>query len=145
MPAYDPVRQQTAPVKSVPLTVLVLISLYNYLFFHEQILTTNLAGGKTLFTITPKMNGAANKTGRETFFPGPFCEYDLILSLLEQSGNLTGFRININPPEGRIGAGSRHQADGAGTWTEELGTGVNKHVANRQTPTLGHAFLGRIM
>jgi citrate synthase len=43
-------------------------------------------------------------------------------------------------PEGRVGAGTRHQADGAGAGAQELGAGVNQHVADRQGPALGHTL-----
>ena len=53
--------------------------------------------------------------------------------------------FNIDPAEGRIRAGSRHQADGPCTWAKELGTGIDQYVADRQAPSLRYTFLGRIM
>ena len=40
-----------------------------------------------------------------------FLEFD---NLLEQSGYLAGIDVDIHPSESRVGAGSGHQADGAG-------------------------------
>jgi len=39
---------------------------------------------------------------------------------LEQAFDLAGCGIYIYTPEGGIGTGARHQADGPGAWAEEL-------------------------
>ena len=64
---------------------------------------------------------------------------------LEQTGHLAGGGIDVDAPECRIGARARHQADGAGAGAEELGPGVDEHVADRQAPALGHALYHRVM
>ena len=66
--------------------------------------------------------------------------FSLTLWLLEQSTHFTGFNINIHPPEGRVGAGTGHQTDGAGAGAQELGAGINQHVADRQGPALGNTL-----
>ena len=40
---------------------------------------------------------------------------------LEQAGYLSGLDIHVDSSEGRVGAGSGHQADGSGAGAQELG------------------------
>ena len=51
---------------------------------------------------------------------------------LEQSTHLAGLDVHVDSSEGRVGAGSGHQADGAGTGTQELGD--DRHYSS----CLGH-------
>ena len=64
---------------------------------------------------------------------------------LEQATDFSGCRVYINTTEGRVGAGARHQADGAGAGAEEFGARVNQHVANGQSPILGNALFHRVV
>ena len=65
--------------------------------------------------------------------------------LLEQSRNLAGVNIHIHSAVGRIGAGSRHQADCSAAGAEELGPGEYQHVLNGQGPSLGYTLDRRIV
>ena len=69
----------------------------------------------------------------------------LVYHPLEEPLYLASLRINIYPSEGRIGAGSWHQADCPGAGTEEFRPGINQHVADRQDPSLGDSFKSRVV
>jgi len=54
--------------------------------------------------------------------------------------DLAGSGVYIDASEGRIGTGARHQADGPGTWAEELGARVDQHVLDGEGPALWNAL-----
>ena len=43
-------------------------------------------------------------------------------TFLEQAGDFSGFRININLGIGRIGAGSGHKRNSSSHWNQEFGS-----------------------
>ena len=60
---------------------------------------------------------------------------------LEEALDLSGLGIYVHASEGRIGTGSRHQADGSGTGAEKLGSRVNQHIPDGKGPFLGTPLL----
>jgi hypothetical protein len=64
---------------------------------------------------------------------------------LKQTANFARCHIDINPSEGRIGAGSRHQADGPGHRADKFGSRINEYVSDRQQPALGYTLECRVM
>ena len=79
------------------------------------------------------------KSQRRSYLP------KLAYHTLKEPLYLAGLRINIYPSEGRIGAGARHKADCPGAGAEELRPGINQHIANGQSPSLGDALKGRVV
>jgi len=59
---------------------------------------------------------------------------------LEEAADLSCFNINVNAPERRIRAGSRHQADGASHGAEKFCARVDEHIPYGQYPAHGHPF-----
>ena len=65
--------------------------------------------------------------------------------LLEKPTHFASIYININPSEGGVRAGSRHQTDGPRYRAEESRTAKDQDIPNRKDPAFGHSLTGWIM